>query len=63
MSFHSCNFVHKTDQNKSIAMFVKHTYNEIIVIHFVNLRNKLPIVVPRSELGMLNEHQLIDVRL
>ena len=30
-------------------MFVKHTYKEITVIHFVNLRNKLHVVVSSSE--------------
>ena len=33
------NFVHKTCEHQSIAMFVKHTYNEIGVVHFVNFRN------------------------
>jgi len=30
-------------------MFAKHTYSEITVVHLVNFRNKLTLLVLRSE--------------
>jgi len=33
-------------------MFVKFTYNKIAAVHFINFRNKLPVVMSRSEMVM-----------
>jgi len=35
--------------NKSITMSLKHTYNEITIVHFVNLTNEMSVVVSSSK--------------
>jgi len=49
------NFEHKeTCQHKSVQEFVKHTYmyDEIVVVHFVNFKNELVVMMPWSEVVM-----------
>jgi len=46
------NFEHKKTcqiKSNSVTMFVNNTYNEIAIIHFVNFRKELPVVVHWAE--------------